>query len=311
VHRAMDSVGAMLGPLIAFGILFLAPARFDAVFVVSTLFAILGFLTLPSALVGGLLAAYFTGGIITLGSLVGFLTVFGIAARNKIMLINHYQHLEKYEGEVFGPHLALRGALERLSPILMTALATGLALVPLVISGNIPGHEIEYPMAIVILGGMVTSTLLNLFVVPSLYLRFGRGTKESVTDETPRASMSRRSKTVAGTAGSRLPNTLSEIFLPSTVIFQSVISIASSSTSPCRSALHRNETSRCLTSRSSTPMALPTIFRCAPISERARRPNRSISRAASAPFSKLKWSIAHVQAFVVWLPYVRRVSTRR
>jgi Cu/Ag efflux pump CusA len=155
----------------------------------NTRLAILGFLTLPSALVGGLLAAYFTGDVITLGSLVGFLTVFGIAARNKIMLINHYQHLEKYEGEVFGPHLALRGALERLSPILMTALATGLALVPLVISGNIPGHEIEYPMAIVILGGMVTSTLLNLFVVPSLYLRFGRGTKESITDETSLAAI--------------------------------------------------------------------------------------------------------------------------
>ncbi len=76
-----------------------------------------------------------------------------------IMLINHYQHLERYEGETFGPHLILRGASERLSPILMTALATGLALVPLVISGDIPGHEIEYPMAIVILGGLVTSTL--------------------------------------------------------------------------------------------------------------------------------------------------------
>jgi Cu/Ag efflux pump CusA len=145
--------------------------------------AVLGFLTLPSALVGGVLAAYFTGDVISLGSLVGFLTVFGIAARNKIMLINHYQHLEKYEGEVFGPHLALRGAIERLSPILMTALATGLALVPLVITGNIPGHEIEYPMAIVILGGMVTSTLLNLFVVPSLYLQFGQGATELIAED--------------------------------------------------------------------------------------------------------------------------------
>jgi Cu/Ag efflux pump CusA len=90
------------------------------------------------------------------------------------MLINHYQHLERFEGETFGPELALRGARERLSPILMTALATGLALVPLVVTGDIPGHEIEYPMAIVILGGLVTSTLLNLFVVPSLYLRFGK-----------------------------------------------------------------------------------------------------------------------------------------
>jgi CzcA family heavy metal efflux pump len=146
--------------------------------------AILGFLTLPSALVGGLLAAYFTGDVISLGSLVGFLTVFGIAARNKIMLINHYQHLERFEGETFGPELALRGARERLSPILMTALATGLALVPLVITGDIPGHEIEYPMAIVILGGLITSTLLNLFVVPSLYLRFGKDRNiNSTTDK--------------------------------------------------------------------------------------------------------------------------------
>src|SRR5512138_541255 len=142
--------------------------------------AVLGFLTLPSALVGGVLAAYFTGGVVSLGSLIGFLTVFGIAARNKIMLINHYQHLERYEGMEFGEELALRGARERLSPILMTALATGLALVPLVVTGDIPGHEIEYPMAIVILGGLFTSTLLNLFVVPSLYLRFGKGRNADV-----------------------------------------------------------------------------------------------------------------------------------
>jgi CzcA family heavy metal efflux pump len=135
--------------------------------------AVLGFLTLPSALVGGLLGAYFGGGVISLGSMVGFLTVFGIAARNGILLINHYQHLERHEGEPFGPGLVLRGAMERLSPILMTAAATALALVPLIVAGSIPGHEIEHPMAIVILSGLVTSTLLNLFVVPSIYLRFG------------------------------------------------------------------------------------------------------------------------------------------
>jgi Cu/Ag efflux pump CusA len=136
--------------------------------------AALAFFTLPSALVGGVLAAFAAGGVISLGSLVGFFTVFGIAARNGIMLINHYQHLEGNEGEPFGPGLVLRGAQERLAPILMTALAAGLALVPLAISGDIPGQEIEYPMAIVILGGLVTSTVLNLFIVPSLYLRFGR-----------------------------------------------------------------------------------------------------------------------------------------
>jgi len=137
--------------------------------------AVLSFLTLPSALVGGVLAAYLGGGVISLGSLVGFFTILGIAARNGIMMINHFQHLERYEGEPFGPELVLRGARERLAPILMTALATGLAIVPLVVAGDLPGHEIEHPMAVVIVGGLVTSTLLNLFVVPSLYLRFARG----------------------------------------------------------------------------------------------------------------------------------------
>src|SRR5207249_12173140 len=126
------------------------------------------------ALVGGVLAAYLSDGVLSVGSLVGCLTVLGSAARNGILLIDHCQHLERYEGETFGPGLVLRGARERLSPILMTTLATGLALVPLVIAGSMPGHEIEYPLALVVLGGLVTSTLLNLFVVPSLYLRFGR-----------------------------------------------------------------------------------------------------------------------------------------
>jgi Cu/Ag efflux pump CusA len=145
-----------------------------------TRLALLTFLTLPSALVGGILAAFLTGGVLSLGSLVGFFTVLGIAARNGIMMINHFQHLERFEGESFGAALVIRGARERLSPILMTALATGLALVPLAIAGDLPGHEIEHPMAIVILGGLITSTLLNLFVVPSLYLRFGRGTNRPV-----------------------------------------------------------------------------------------------------------------------------------
>jgi Cu/Ag efflux pump CusA len=136
--------------------------------------AVLSFVTLPSAMVGGVLAAWLGDGVLSLGSLVGFLAVLGIAARNGIMLISHYQHLETYEGESFGRSLVIRGARERLSPILMTTLATALALVPLVVAGSVPGNEIEHPMAVVILGGLVTSTLLNLFVVPSLYLRFGR-----------------------------------------------------------------------------------------------------------------------------------------
>ncbi len=140
--------------------------------------AALVFLTLPMALVGGVLAAWAGGGIISLGSLVGFFTVFGIAARNGILLINHWQHLEEEEGMAFGPALVLRGARERLSPILMTSLATGLALVPLVVLGARPGHEIELPLAVVVLGGLVTSTLLNLVVVPSLYLRWGKSRRD-------------------------------------------------------------------------------------------------------------------------------------
>ena len=127
------------------------------------------------ALVGGVLAAYAGVGVISLGALIGFFTVLGIAARNGIMMITHFQHLERHEGEAFGPGLVLRGARERLTPILMTASACGLALLPLVLFGDKPGQEIEHPMAVVILGGLVTSTLLNLFVVPALYLRLGRG----------------------------------------------------------------------------------------------------------------------------------------
>ena len=137
--------------------------------------AFLSFFTLPMALVGGLLAAFLFGGsIISLGSLVGFFTILGVVARNGIMQISHWQHLEQFEGEKFGPDLVMRGARERVAPIMMTALASALALLPLLLTGSVPGQEIEYPMAIVIVGGLVTSTLLNLFVVPSLYLRFAR-----------------------------------------------------------------------------------------------------------------------------------------
>ncbi|MAN11978.1 MAG: acriflavin resistance protein [Sphingobium sp.] len=131
-------------------------------------------LSLPFALVGGVIGVALTGGVLSLGSLVGFVTVIGISARNGIMLLSHYDHLRRVEGEAFGPALILRGAEERLVPILMTALCAGLALLPLIIAGDKPGHEIEHPMAIVILGGLVSSTLLNLFLMPALYARFGQ-----------------------------------------------------------------------------------------------------------------------------------------
>jgi CzcA family heavy metal efflux pump len=141
--------------------------------------AILAFSTLPKAIFGGILAAYLFGShVLTLGSIIGLFTVLGVVARHKIMLIDHYRHLETHEGMTFGPELVLRGARERLAPILMTTLAAGLALVPLLLTGNKPGQEIEYPMAIVIMGGLVTATVQNLFVVPSLYLRYGKSKKE-------------------------------------------------------------------------------------------------------------------------------------
>jgi CzcA family heavy metal efflux pump len=161
----------LFGIAAAIGIFLLLLAAFGSLSV-----SVMFFLTLPMALVGGVLAALlFSDGVLSLGSIVGFLAVFGIAARNGILLINHCQHLERHEGVTFGPALVIRGARERLSPIMMTALATGLALVPLVVAGTKPGQEIEHPMAIVILGGLITSTLVNLFIVPTLYLRFGRG----------------------------------------------------------------------------------------------------------------------------------------
>ncbi|MBN9424262.1 MAG: acriflavin resistance protein [Candidatus Accumulibacter sp. 66-26] len=131
-------------------------------------------LNLPFALVGGVLAVFGTGGGISLGSLVGFVTLFGITLRNSVMLLSHYDHLVNVEGMAWGPEAALRGAVERLTPILMTALATALGLLPLAIGSGDPGREIEGPMALVILGGLFTSTALNLLVMPSLALRYGR-----------------------------------------------------------------------------------------------------------------------------------------
>lgn len=131
-------------------------------------------LTLPFALIGGVLAAWLGGGVLSLGSLVGFVTVLGIAARNGILLVSHYRHLEQEEGQSFGLPLVLQGSEERLVPILMTAATAALALLPLVLKGDVPGNEIERPMALVILGGLITSTLLNLFLLPALYARFGK-----------------------------------------------------------------------------------------------------------------------------------------
>src|SRR5262249_17768163 len=139
------------------------------------------FVSLPFALVGGVASTFLSGRILSLGSLVGFVTVLGIAARNGVMLVSHYRHLVEHEGAEFGREMIIRGSEERLVPILMTAAATALALFPIALGGNKPGHEIEHPMAVVILGGLVSSTLLNLFVMPALSLRFARSLQQYKT----------------------------------------------------------------------------------------------------------------------------------
>lgn len=137
---------------------------------------------IPFALVGGVLAVFASDGWLSIGSLVGFVTLFGITVRNSIMMISRYEYLTTVEGEPWGLQTAFRGASERLVPILMTALVTGLGLLPLAIGSGEPGREIEGPMAIVILGGLTTSTLLNLLILPTLASRYGRFGKEEGDD---------------------------------------------------------------------------------------------------------------------------------
>jgi CzcA family heavy metal efflux pump len=162
--------GKMLAAAIAatFAVFLLLQAAFR-----SWRLAVLAFLTLPVALVGGVLAGLIDGAELSLGALAGFLALFGIAARNGLILIRHFQDLERLEGETFGTELVRRGTRERLGPILTTAAALALVALVFVILGSRPGLEIVNPMAVVILGGLVTTTLLSLFVLPALYLRFG------------------------------------------------------------------------------------------------------------------------------------------
>src|SRR5262249_26212813 len=129
---------------------------------------------LPFALVGGVASVYVMGGILDVGSLIGFVTLFGITTRNGIMMVSHWQHLHEVEGVPWGPELVFRGAKERLAPVLMTALVTALGLLPIAVGAGEAGREIEGPMALVILGGLVTSTALNLLVLPTFTIRFGK-----------------------------------------------------------------------------------------------------------------------------------------
>jgi Cu/Ag efflux pump CusA len=145
--------------------------------------AILVFLALPMSVAGGLIAATISGRSITLGSLAGLFAVLGIAVRGAIPLIKRYQTLHHREGHPFGSELVLSATAERLSPILMTTLGTAVVLLPFLFGGDTPGVEIIQPMAVVIIGGLITSALLNLVVVPALYLRFGLASKPDLSTE--------------------------------------------------------------------------------------------------------------------------------
>jgi CzcA family heavy metal efflux pump len=145
--------------------------------------ALLIMVNLPLALIGGAIGVYLSGGVLSVASIVGFITLFGIATRNGIMLVSHIRHLQEQEGVTDFRAAVTRGATERLVPILMTALAAGLALVPMALSAGEPGSEIQAPMAMVIMFGLLSSTALNMAVVPILYERFGRPVSRAVASE--------------------------------------------------------------------------------------------------------------------------------
>jgi Cu/Ag efflux pump CusA len=146
--------------------------------------ALLVMANLPLALIGGVVMVFVSGSTLSVASLVGFITLFGIATRNGIMLISHYTHLMEEEGVGFRDAI-VQGSMERLSPILMTALVTGVGLIPLALGAGQPGKEIQQPMAVVILGGIVTSTFLNMIVIPALYLKYGRAELREKSSEYP------------------------------------------------------------------------------------------------------------------------------
>ena len=146
--------------------------------------AVLVMANLPLALIGGVVMVFLSGGTLSIASLVGFITLFGIATRNGIMLISHYTHLMQEESVGFRDAI-VQGSMERLSPILMTALVTGVGLIPLALGAGEPGKEIQQPMAVVILGGIVTSTFLNMIVIPALYLKFGQARQKTAARDYP------------------------------------------------------------------------------------------------------------------------------
>ena len=170
------------------GILF-GVSMFGVLMVLYTMFRSINFslqvmMALPMAFIGSVIALLITGQTLTVAAMVGFISLGGIASRNGILLLNHYLHLVRYEGESWSKEMIIRAGQERLAPVLMTALTSGIGLVPLALSAGEPGKEILYPVATVILGGLISSTILEFFIRPALLWTFGRKAGERIVEST-------------------------------------------------------------------------------------------------------------------------------
>lgn len=176
-QREASRLITLLGILSILGIFIVLYAHFRSSFVT---FQIM--LNIPLALIGGVIGVLLSDRILSVATLVAFITLCGIASRNGIMMISHYIHLMKHEGESFSKEMVIRGSLERLVPVLMTALTAGLALVPLVLSKGAPGKEILHPLSVVILGGLISSTLLDMVLTPTVFYHFGRRSAEKALE---------------------------------------------------------------------------------------------------------------------------------
>ncbi len=171
-------------------------SRYRSVLLVGIIMA-----SVPLALIGSVAALWLAGQPLSVASMVGFITLTGIATRNGILKISHYINLAIHEGLAFGPELVMRGSLERLTPVLMTALSAGVALIPLMIDASAPGKEILHPVAITIFGGLVTATALDTVLTPTLFLRYGRRSLERLVTDA-------RTKNDDSTNPKRLPQPL-------------------------------------------------------------------------------------------------------
>lgn len=190
-QKAASRLMLFLGLLSILGVFVVLYMHFKSTFI-----AIQVMLNIPMAFIGGIIGVYLSDKTISVASLVAFVTLCGIASRNGIMMISHYLHLMKHEGEVFSEKMVIRGSLERLVPVLMTALTAILGLLPLALAGGAPGKEILHPVAVVIVGGLISSTLLDMFVTPAVFFHFGRKSAEKSVQRMDEESIFKGEKNV-------------------------------------------------------------------------------------------------------------------